>query len=541
METVINIVYAVVMALAAVYASLKFLHMLQLESYQGKMYLKWLWRAGKADWLLLVFFGLISLVLRVGYVLFAVSIPTLANILWYAADIVYVLLLVLYGVTTQKRPAKKKLQFTGRMIRMMVLLAIICVLFHFAFFARFDISTWGGFLLMNIIRYLPMFLLPLFVLLAYGIMLPVENGIKRYYFRDAQKKLAARKDVIRIGITGSFGKTSTKFALGTMLSKAYPVLVTPASYNTPMGVTRVIREQLTDEHRAFVAEMGARYTGDIAMLCDLVHPQYGIITAVGKQHMETFRTYENLISTKAELLRAIPEDGAAFINGDNEDCRGMFDACMLKNKFLFGIDGEGLYMRAADIRANAQGSRFTLQTQDGESVECTTVLLGKHNILNITGAAALAHYLGVSMQQIAEAIAELTPTEHRLQLIPGEVTVIDDAFNANPAGTKAALEVLSMFPGKKIVVTPGMVELGEEEDALNEAFGRDMAAVADVVFLVGKSHVEPIRKGMLEAGFNPDCIVQADDLNQVTEKLPQYTQAGCVVLFENDLPDNYNE
>ena len=174
-------------------------------------------------------------------------------------------------------------------------------------------------------------------------------------------------------------------------------------------------------------------------------------------------------------------------------------------------------------------------------MECTTRLLGRHNILNITAAAALAYRLGLTLDQIVSGIEKIKPVEHRLELIPGSVTVIDDAFNANPEGTRHALETIKGFPGRRIIVTPGMVELGEEEDALNEAFGREMASSVDYAILVGKLHVEPIRKGLIESGFKDENILRVDSLAAASERLPLLTQPGCVVLFENDLTDNYEE
>lgn len=326
-----------------------------------------------------------------------------------------------------------------------------------------------------------------------------------------------------------------------MLQEKYNTLVTPHSYNTPMGVTRAVREQLAQEHEVFVAEMGARYKGDIAELCALVAPRYGLITSVGKQHLETFGSFEAVIETKSELLAHIPLDGAVFINGDIDVCRQMYVNCTVPQKFLFGLEGEGLYMSASDIEVGQQGSTFVLHTQDEKRVNCTTALLGRHNIRNIVGAASLAYYLGVSMEQIAAAISKIEPIPARLQLIKGPVTVINDAFNANPEGTKAAIEVLKAFaPANRVVVTPGMVELGAQEEALNEEFGRNLAEAADTVILVGKQHVEPIRRGLLAAGFANERILQVNALDEVTPLLPQYAPAGSVVLFENDLPDNYN-
>ncbi|MHB1314611.1 MAG: Mur ligase family protein [Christensenellales bacterium] len=380
----------------------------------------------------------------------------------------------------------------------------------------------------------------MFILFAHIVILPIENCIKRWYYNNAAKKLSGSDTLIKIGIVGSYGKTSTKFILGTILQGEWNTLVTPLSYNTPMGIARVVREQLSAEHEMFVAEMGERYKGDIAELCNLIKPRYGIITAVGKQHLDTFGSYESILDTISEILYELPPNGAVFINGENPDCRRMYDTCMLDNKFLFGLEAEGLYLKAVDIEVGISGSSFTLVTGEGESIRCKTVLLGKHNIVNITGAAALAKYLGVSMEKIAMAIKKLEPIEHRLQLIQGSVTVIDDAYNSNPAGAKAALEVLKEFaPTRRIIVTPGMVELGGEEEMLNESFGRDIANTADIAILVGRRRVEPIYRGLVNEGFPEDCIVMVDSLAEAADKLPMYAIPGSVVLFENDLPDNY--
>jgi len=537
-----TILYLVIATAATVFAAQRFLHMMQLESYQGKMYLKWLKKHVGSEWVPFLMAGIIAILLRAGYVLFyyAEGLYFLSDILWYAGDAAYVVLMLLFGWANAKKPQKKPLKYTGRVIRLIVALTVVTAVFWMDLFIGFDISSWGGFLLMNLVHYLPGLLLPLFVLLAWLITWPIENRIKAWYFNDAKKKLAAR-DIPKLAITGSYGKTSTKFILGTLIAEKYNTLFTPGSFNTPMGVTRVIREQLKEEHEVFIAEMGARYKGDIAELCRLVQPKYGIITSVGKQHLETFGSFETVVSTKAELLRALPEDGCAFINGDNEACRGMYESLGLENKYLFGLEGEGLYMRADEIETGEFGSRFTLVCEDGASIRCTTKLLGRHNILNITGAAACAYRLGLTMEEIASGIAKLEPVEHRLQLIPGPVTVIDDAFNANPEGSKYALQVLSEFKGRRIVITPGMIELGAEEDALNFEMGRTMADCADIAILVGKRRVEAIKNGLLEGGFEADRIVQVNTLTEASEILPKYTAPGCVVLFENDLPDNFDE
>ncbi|MDL2217123.1 UDP-N-acetylmuramoyl-tripeptide--D-alanyl-D-alanine ligase [Christensenellaceae bacterium OttesenSCG-928-M15] len=534
-----DLIFSILAGVITVFASLRFIHMLQLESYQGKMYLKWLKRAGRAPALNCLLGALAAFFLRSSWTFFYND----NQFLLYVADALYLFAMASFVFSSKKQEEKKKLVFTGRANRLLAILFLLCLVFHRNLFIplfEIDMPALLRMPVLALLRYLPGMLLPFFVLLAYLIALPIENGVKRYYFNDAKKKLAQRKDVIKIGITGSFGKTSTKFILGTILQEKYNTLITPSSFNTPMGVTRVVREQLKDEHEVFVAEMGARYKGDIKELCELVAPGLGLITSVGKQHLETFGSYEAVIETKSELLHALPESGTAFVNGDNKDCRENMRHIAVHTN-LFGIeDDESYYMRASDIKITPMGSEFTLITATGESIRCATALLGEHNILNITGAAALAYYIGVPLHSIAEGILKVKPVEHRLQLIQGPVTVIDDAFNANPVGTKAALKVLGAFENpNKVIVTPGMVELGAEQDALNEEFGRMMAKVATTVILVGKYNEPAIRRGLLAEGYKEEQIVFIETLSEVQSILPRYAPAGSVVLFENDLPDNY--
>lgn len=545
LENILNLALCAFMGAAVAAASLPLVHIMQLESYQGRMYLKWLGKHIGSDFVPYLFVGGAALLLRLSAPFLGGAGSVIGTVCFYAADFIYIALLAMlyYGYTKKKRV--KPLVFTGRVIRLLVAELALAFLFGVLFFARIDGwligNDWWTYIWPYLVRYAPGALLPLFVLFVYGVLYPLEEGVKRWYLNDAKKKLAVRDDLIKIGITGSFGKTGTKYALESMLSKKYGVLITPGSYNTPMGVTRVIREQLKDAHEVFVAEMGARYKGDIKELCKLVRPQYGIITAVGKQHLETFGSVEKIIETKGELLRGLGEDGCCFLNGDDENCRRLFHESALAEKYLYGTQGDELFMRAEDIRTGAEGSAFSLVAENGERALCKTQLLGKYNILNMVGAAALAYRLGMGMEEIAAAIAEAKPVEHRLQLIPGPVTVIDDAFNANPVGSKEALNVLSMFPGKKIIVTPGMVEQGAEEEQLNHEFGYHMAACSDIAIIIGKKHADPICEGLLDAHFPAENLVRAESLAEATELLKNYTEPGCVVLFENDLPDNFAE
>ena len=384
-------------------------------------------------------------------------------------------------------------------------------------------------------------LLPLWIALCGLLAWPIEKAISELYFRDAQRKLKERKDLLRIGITGSWGKTSVKFILGTILEEKYHTLVTPASYNTPMGVTKVIRTRLEPGHRVFIAEMGARHVGDIKEMCRLVHPQIGILTSVGPQHLDTFKTVERVAGTKYELIEALPPDGEAFFADDGGICLRLFEKTKIK-RHITGLNPERDDIWAENICYSPEGSTFTLCTVR-ERKDCVTQLLGELNIRNILLCVSVAITLGLNMDQIVRGISRIRPVEHRLQLIrhPGGLNVIDDAFNSNIRGAKQAFEVLKQFPQKRVIVTPGMVELGEQEYAMNREFGCAMADCCDIAVLVGKKRSAAIAEGLREKGFPEKAIRITASLEEATGLIGQITGAGDTVLFENDLPDNYTE
>ncbi len=310
-----------------------------------------------------------------------------------------------------------------------------------------------------------------------------------------------------------------------------------------MGVTRAIREKLTPSYQVFVGEMGARHVGDIKEMCRLVRPTIGIITSVGPQHLETFKTIERVAKTKYELIKALPDEGShAYFYDDGSFCKQMYDRTA-KPKSLCGGDPSTSDCWCTDVRVSADGSAFQLHLRNKGSIECHTRLLGEHSIQNILLAAAVASDLGLTLKQIAHGIEKLQPVKHRLELIhhPGSFTIINDAFNSNPIGAKAALRVLREFPKRRIIITPGMVELGQKEAEYNRDFGREMAGCVDIAIIVGKKRALPIIEGLKEAGFPEENIHRVDSLDDSTKLLHTLVLPTDTVLYENDLPDHYQE
>ncbi len=395
-----------------------------------------------------------------------------------------------------------------------------------------------------IIGIIAIFYQHIIIRISNSIAIPRENKINMGFFIAAQNKIREKKNsgLKVVGITGSFGKTSTKFILDTILREKFTVLITPSSFNTPMGLSKVINNELEDQE-VFIAELGAKNIGEIDEVAKLVQPDIGILTSIGPTHMQMFKTIENIQKTKYELIENLPEDGIAVFNYDNEYIKPLADKTE-KETILYGMnDLDMVDFSAIDITVSEDGSKFTLVVNE-EYVRCTTKLLGVHNIANILGAASVAYSMGMTLMEIKNGISKIEPVEHRLQLIDSGngILVIDDAFNSNPVSSKAALEVLNSFTGRrKIIITPGMIELGEIEEEENYKFGLEISKVCDFAILVGKKRTLPIKRGILDGNFGEERLFVAGSLNEATEILSHLSRVGDVVLFENDLPDNYNE
>ncbi len=522
-----------------IWLSTGLLHYFQLESYQFKGYFKTLKRQRERIWHPLALYALAAAVL-----FFAARLMSHAPALWAALFRLAASAALLWTAKCMGAFAKalhgqqkKKFARTDRIRRLYgayaFLWLILCFLILFWFYAM---PSFLGFIPMAA----AILLTPCILALAGLAILPAEKIISARYLRDAGNRLLADKDLIRIGITGSYGKTSVKFILTTILEEKYNVLATPGSFNTPMGLTRVIRERLDPSCQVFIGEMGARHRRDIRDLCALVKPTVGILTSVGPQHLDTFRTVENIRDTKYDLIRALPDDGFAVFYDDGDIVTDLYEKTK-KPKACVGREGDDLW--ADGITLSAEGSSFDLHIGRDQTIHCATKLLGKYNIGNILLSAACALHLGLTPEEIARGIGRLEPVEHRLQLIahPNGITVIDDAFNSNPSGAAQALEVLSAFEGRRIIVTPGMVELGADEEKYNHEFGRQMASCADLVYLVGRRHTEPIRRGLVENGFSEEHVIVCDSLKDASGILAATGREGDVILYENDLPDHYNE
>lgn len=385
-------------------------------------------------------------------------------------------------------------------------------------------------------------LAPRTVGLAGRLMLPVELRFQERFKRRARARLARQRDTTVIGITGSYGKTSVKFAIAEVLSQQFNVLATPASYNTPMGICKVINNDLEDWHQFLVLEMGARYQGDIRELCNIATPDVAVLTSVGLAHLETMGSEEGILQTKGELIDCMKEGGPVVANGDDEKVMTLAGRAS-GPVTVVSTERTDVDLFATDIRYDTSGCHFRVIDSSIDEVEIQSLLLGKHNVVNILLALAVGRLFGLSLRQMKHAVARLQPVPHRLNLRQeGAITVIDDAFNSNPVGARNAVDILSQFTtGKRVIVTPGMIELGERQEAENRALGTYMADRVDMAILVGKMQTAPILDGLRNAGFDEQKIRVVNSLFDAQSILKETLTAGDVVLYENDLPDHYDE
>ena len=467
----------------------------------------------------------------------------LMKILKYKYIYLFVILyfvLILFKLAQYKAEQKKlPLVYTKRILRLY--LTYICfytLVFYLDYLFLYENYEIFFYVVLFIIIYLDQLVL---ILINY-INAPIEKLIGLYYKYKASNKLKSMTNTKVIGITGSYGKTSSKNILSDILNIKYTAMPTPKNFNTPFGLTMTINNDLDKFNDFFIAEMGACKKGEIKELCDLVHPTYGILTKIGVAHLETFKTEENIRKTKFELIESLPEDGVGVLNKDDEKQRtynGDF-----KCKILWiGIDNKDVDVYAHDIKLTNKGTTFKVKfAGDKKDYTFETKLLGKANIYNILAGLALGNYLNIPKEMLINAVKQVKPVEHRLELKKYyDMYMIDDAYNANPDGCNMALDVLKLMPGKKIVISSGMIELGSLEEKLHKELGSYMAKTVDEVILIGKDQTKNIYKGLVESKFKEENIHVLNNIMDAFKLVHKLKNGETYILLQSDLPDIFNE
>ena len=524
---------------ANIYKSKRSLHMIQQNLYnENNRYIKWIIKNSNqfigAD-IVLIAISILGLFIEkeveVTIIIILLVIMTLINIL--------------IGYKWKKTIAtdqnKKKLVITARVKRLIVTTSIL-YLIPIVFIMAHTNDTYYIFftlVILSLMTYLNSFI----VFIAMLINMPIEKLVYLYYKTKAQRKIKNMSNLKIIGITGSYGKTSSKNILSDILNIKYNALPTPRNLNTFNGLIMTVNNHMDKFTDIFIAEMGAYVRGEIGRLCKLIKPKYGILTRIGTAHLESFGSQENIQKGKFELIESLPSDGFGVLNGDDP----LQVSYKLKNKvkiIWIGIDNEDVDVRATNIKCTNKGTNFDVVFKgDKKKYHFETKLLGNHNVYNILSAIACGKEFGIDNEDLQKAVAGVRPVEHRLELKKlGNFYMIDDAYNSNPVGAKSAVDVLEMMPGKKVVVTPGMIELGDKEDEYNKEFGKQIAEVADYVVLIGEKKTKPIKEGLLDKKFDKNKIIVFNDVREAYPYIGQLSLKDDVyALFENDLPDTYNE
>lgn len=509
--------------------SLRYLQYFQQEEYNGARFLAWYRRYRAFDTrvtpALLVALGL-GLLLPAGYARAAAFVAALA-----------LALLALFEGDPRKA-GKLPLKLTARAKRIWMLaqaLSAVLLIAALALCARFD-ATFTACALYLIVH---LQAVPLFLVLANRLLAPHERRLQQGFIDEA-RAILRRADPVVIGITGSYGKTSTKAILGTFLQSVGPTFWPPKSINTPMGIVREIRERLTPGFRFAVIEMGAYGIGSIKRLCDLTPPKAALITNIGIMHLERFGSRDAVYQAKSELARALPADGILICNADDPGSRRVADEFPAATTRLYGIEATTADFRMTDVEVSPSGSRFRIHW-NGQVYEGATGLLGRPQLSNLLGAFATACVLGANPAALLALAAKLTPQPHRMALRrDGDVLTIDDSYNSNPVGFAAALEVLGAMPGtRKLLVTPGMIELGELQATENRRIAALAATVCDRIVVVGDTNYHALLDGLKDGGAGDDNIIPVPHRDQAIAYLAANAGAGDVVLWENDLPDVY--
>lgn len=478
---------------------IKCLHLYQLKDYSDKRYFKSLIR-------LIIFFLAISLTLLLVFYFSKTN-----NILLYLFNLIEVLSLYFFLPKNKKTPLK----YTNKTKRILIIQVVITLLS-----------------IINSYVYLYFCIIVCLSPIVANMLNIYDKINNRKFIRFAREKLQ-NMNIKIVAITGSNGKTSVKNILTSFLNTKYKTICTPASYNTPLGIAKFING-LDEKVEIIVLEFGARKIGDVYKLCKLFNPNYGIITMVGDQHLETFKNFKNIYNTKAELSRFLKHYPCVY-NLDNLGTNAMFKEKFGK-KYAVSIYDKSCDLHAENIKILDGKTHFDLHVNN-TIFHCETKLLGKHNIINILLCFSMARLFGIDEPKIIEQIEKIEQTPHRLSLIKTDIYILDDTYNCSISSAKESLEVLSNMPNKKMVVTPGIIEGGRHEEAINKNLGR-MLSKFDFIVIVGKHNRGSISSGIKQENKNKKILL-ADTIDDAKQYFKILNNSDTLLLL-NDLPDYYN-
>ena len=424
----------------------------------------------------------------------------------------------------------KKPVFTIKSLFLFFLLVIITGIYSLNVFSDKFFISW--FLIFDILT-------PLIVSFVVLLFQPLTVFLRNRIIKKAKKKRGEFKNLLVIGVTGSYGKTSTKEFLYEILSKKFNVLKTEKHQNSEIGIANCILNKLKKEHEIFIVEMGAYNRGGIKMLCEMVKPRIGILTGINEQHLATFGSIENIIKTKYELIESLPEEGVAILNGSNEIVWGLknrIKSQKLKKVIFCSVNNQEANVFAGSIQEEKNNLLFNVLAS-GKSQFFNLQLLGKQNVENILLAIACSQELGMSLEEISSFCKNMNNIPGTMKLSKGvnDIDLVQSTYSANPSGVIAHLNYLKKWKGKKIIVMPCLIELAQSSSRNHVMIGEKIGEVCDFAIITTKDKIEEIQKGAVEKGMKENNFSFIDSPNQIYEKIKNVTQKGDVVLLEGRL------
>ncbi len=462
-----------------------------------------------------------------------------ANLFWvffYVLLALYIAETGVFAVSIIKKQVKLPV-FTSKM----GLLAIcaLAILLAFTYIAQTYVANhlWftGALLAFDI-------LVPVIVSVVVLLWQPLFVLLRLRILKKASKKVATHKNLMVIGITGSYGKTSTKEFLTTILSSKYKVLATPEHKNSEMGIAETILSSLASEHEIFIVEMGAYQKGGIKLLCDMVKPKIGVVTGVNEQHLALFGSLENLLSAEGgrELAAALPDNGVLIVNGENQHCLDLYKKFQGRKKvYALSRSRVEADMFAEEVSVTKTGLSFIARSWHKEMAHVDTVVLGKQQVQNMLGAMLVAREFDISFEQIANACKNITQKQGGMTLSMGlhDIEVIDSSYSSNPDGVMADLDYLSVFGGKKVIVMPCLIELGPKSAEIHEQIGKKIAHVCDMAIITSNDAFEHIKKGAIHEGMSAKNVILLENAHDILHAITIYCSKGDTVLLEGRVPN----
>jgi UDP-N-acetylmuramoyl-tripeptide--D-alanyl-D-alanine ligase len=527
-----DLIWLALLALVAARLA-RLLMFFQQEEYDNERFPRWIFANRAFD---VIFSGLCVLALVIGFGL---------QMSWQIVLVAVAALLIAVRDWRTLGQAKKKLSWTARAKRIFWLAFVIAALPALVTLAM----PWAMKLVVSI---LIVQALPFMLVVANGLWAPWEARNNARFVKEGKAKLAQINPFV-VGITGSYGKTTTKHFIAHILAGVAPTLATPGSVNTVLGITRVLREQLRPEHTYFISEMGAYGPGSIARLCALTPPKLSLLTAVGWAHYERFKTLEQVFRTKMEITdAALAQGGPALLAVDSipAEFLATIPADERERITFVGRPGGPVPVDVAIVGEGVSREGVTLALEiDGKRLAFKAPVYGRFQVDNLALAITAALKLGLPEAAIQAALPSLPQVKHRLNVTLFETggAVLDDAYNSNPVGFANALDVLDTLAeggarGRRVLVSPGMVELGAAHAEKHAEIGRHAAPKLDVAVLLGAERMKPFADALeaeRAAGRPAPQVVIVETTKEADAWLAANRQPTDHILYENSVPDLY--